>query len=1017
MASISALYVSLQLQAESFNAGLKNAQREAKEFEKTIRPSMQAAKDMGLAMAAAGTAIVGGMLAASKAAIDYGDNLNDLRMKTGVSVENLAKLGFAAEQSGSSMDGMSTGLKFLAKNMEAAIAKGGDQRAAFNALGLTSKDLAAANGDVNKVFLTLADRFKGIEDPAEKAALAMRIYGKSGVELIPVMEGGSAAIIKMGNDAQAAGRVISQDFATACDKLNDTLTAVSGAAMGVSVSIATALMPSLQNAATLVAEGGAAVARFTKEHEWLTQAVFGLGAVLAVGGTLLLGITAFGAIIGPLTVGLGALGITLTAATAAAGAMAIGVAALGAVVGVAAGSFVNWMIEGTRVEKWIDSFTTQAVKSLVGGWGSTSEAAKDAAFTAKASAKALEGVTIITKATTAAIPPHTDALKKHIVTEDEAAASLKKHTEEMKKHKEEAAEIIIKLNEWKLAQMNLNAVQTTFILNNATAATSVNVLRSSLLAAQDGTAVLDGMLLAAGRTSTSIAGLAVNVDVLKAKMPEMGKTTKEVIDEAQKRWDTYEKAVAANASKVAAAWSTAMGNITSGIAKGLSDAILHGESFKTSMIDLFKKTADGMLQSFLAGLISPLTSKIGELGSKLSGLIFGGGSSSGGLGALLGIGGSSGGGLGGLLGLGGGAGGGLAGLLGIGGAAAPVMTGSTVGGVSAGLGGGTQGGLLGMSGATLGITAAIAGGIAITTAWLKSQAHHEANTFVKSFQDPFGKAIGDISNAFAAAEAAGQLTEEQALEAKRQVEVLWGTFTDQAKAFARKGKDEAQVVTNAFNTLDPLMAQIFSDMNKSAAALKTSVAPITTATTTLDTVSRAAAFGVDGLRANLAKFTTIIADLDTGFQAVTQTVVNLTAGISGQPPSGQIDTTTNGIRTIENLWGLKRVEAPYAGPFTGPTRFEPRTGPNDGVRVETPSAFRSDGTTGTMPTLRRSGTQPQVFRSGLSSDQGGVINIYVNVEGSVTSESNLQRNLAIALPKAIRDNGLGGNWQPGSLMR
>lgn len=293
---LSSLYTELILNAESFNNGLKAAQREAKEFEKNLKPTLTATKDLGVGMAAAGTAIAGGLLAASKAAIDYGDKLNDARQKTGLTAQELANLGFAAEQSGSSFEGISTGLKFLAKNMESAIAKGGDTRAAFNELGISSKDLAAKQGDVNSVFLLVADRLKGIDDPAKKAALSMAIFGKAGVDLIPLLNEGSAGIAELGKNAAK----VSDDFVKASDQLNDTLNEVSQAALGASIGIAEALLPSLQSIATTVADAAREFSAFAKAHPQLIEATAALGVALVTVGT---GLTAVAVIVPKLVAG------------------------------------------------------------------------------------------------------------------------------------------------------------------------------------------------------------------------------------------------------------------------------------------------------------------------------------------------------------------------------------------------------------------------------------------------------------------------------------------------------------------------------------------------------------------------------------------------------------------------------------------------------------------------------------------------------------------------------------------
>lgn len=249
----------LKLAADSFNNGLRDAQKEAKEFEKNLKPTLSATKDLGIAMAAVGTAVVGAFTAMTKSAVDYGDKLNDARQRTGRTVEELAKLGFAAEQSGTSFEDLSRGLAFLAKNTKA-----------------TTQDLNV-----------IADTFAKMEDGPQKAKLAFDLFGKSGQALIPLLNEGSAGIRRLGDDAQRAGLVISQDFASASDQFNDTLNQVKASVMGVSVGVAQALLPTLQSAASTVADLSAKFAAFAKENPALVQATGALGvSLLTVGSSL-----------------------------------------------------------------------------------------------------------------------------------------------------------------------------------------------------------------------------------------------------------------------------------------------------------------------------------------------------------------------------------------------------------------------------------------------------------------------------------------------------------------------------------------------------------------------------------------------------------------------------------------------------------------------------------------------------------------------------------------------------------
>lgn len=914
MATLSELFVELKLNAESFNNGLKQATREAKEFEKNLKPTLEFTKNIGVAMTAAGAAIVAGMGAAAKSAIDYGDALNDARQRTGATVETLSKLGFAAEQSGSSFEGLSTGLKFLSKNMEAAISKSGDQRAAFNELGISSKDLKDAQGDVNKVLLLVSDRIKELPDGTDKAALAMRVFGKSGADLIPLLNEGSAGIQKLGQDAEKAGLVISQDFASASDELNDTLNEVKGAALGASIGIAEALLPALQTAASLVAEAASKFAAFAKEHPGLIQAVGALGvALVTVGGTL----TGIAVIVPKVQAGFlllqtaaGALGITITATTA-------GVVALGAAVGVAIGLFINWAIEGTRLQKTLDSFVDGTLKKLGFQWESTSEQQKSAAFTAAAVAKQQKTLnTEIDKAIF--VGPKLIKVKVDEAAADKAREkALKDSNDAMEKINRETA-VALDIDK-KLTSSLTELTKGLFDFNRALDAAAKNEADAAMKLASftnvtnEAVAAMEQARYNAEEMDKDLASLAhKDPGVQIGKGFETSAAAIRKNTEESKKLDDAIKDVKNSAGKIfddmfikGEGVFSSLGNLLKGGALSLGRAIF--EDVVGALLGPIKKAFD----DFFEGLLESLGVKkfLAGLGNQLGGLlggVFGGGA-------------------------------------GAGGAAGGVGT--------AGAGAGAGAGVGGLSGAQLGafftnpFTIAIGGAIAAAVGLVKSQAHHEANTFVKEFQNPFGQALANISDAFAAAESSGNLTIDAAEEARDQVIALWDTFQKNAREFAKKGSDEAKVVNQAFATLGPLMDKIFKNMNTSISNLTASTNP--------------GALGIDGLVKSMGDLTdatglitAAVIDAAGGFQVAAQSILELgaalTAGIQGGPITATTTGGTNGMPVVTTISGTIPgtdatgvIPSVYSSPFGNSTVPFPGQGVNQRTPVIVPTIHAS----------------------------------------------------------------------------
>lgn len=247
---------------------------------------------LGALVPAAGIA---GLTALAKGSIDAADNLNDLRQRTGVSVENLSKFGAAAEDAGSSIDEVAKSMGRLSKGIVDPASKTNE---ALKSIGINSRDAAGNVRGVDAIMLDLADKFAKMPDGAQKTALAMELFGKSGANLIPMLNGGREAL----SQYQAT---ISGDMASAADQFNDSLNAIARTLAGPFNQAVTALLPTL----TQVAQGLAAgIQWFSTLPQPIQNAALVIGALgaafVALAPAISLGISLLGAI-GPALAAIG----------------------------------------------------------------------------------------------------------------------------------------------------------------------------------------------------------------------------------------------------------------------------------------------------------------------------------------------------------------------------------------------------------------------------------------------------------------------------------------------------------------------------------------------------------------------------------------------------------------------------------------------------------------------------------------------------------------------------------------
>lgn len=188
---------------------------------------------------------VGGLAALVKSSIDAADHINDLSKRTGVAVEVLGGIGFAAAQAGSSLDNVSGVIGKLNKSIAEAGSGNLQIAEAFKKLKVNVEDGNGSLKGADKVLIELAGKFESLASGPEKAALANRIFGKSYQEILPLLEDGAESLRKNIEYYQKYSGV-TQDIAEKSDAFNDSLVKIDLLSSAAGNQIAAELLPTLQ---------------------------------------------------------------------------------------------------------------------------------------------------------------------------------------------------------------------------------------------------------------------------------------------------------------------------------------------------------------------------------------------------------------------------------------------------------------------------------------------------------------------------------------------------------------------------------------------------------------------------------------------------------------------------------------------------------------------------------------------------------------------------------------------------
>jgi hypothetical protein len=189
------------------------------------------AKSVGGVLAA--TFTVGAVVDFAKDIVALGGTLTDLSNRTKINVESLQEIKFAVEQNGSTIEAFSSATDQM-NNKLVEGSKG--TTAALKSLGLSLANLRQQSPE--EAFTTLADRIKEIPHPMRQTQLAMELFGKSGVELLPAIREGFSELRQTARDT---GQVISAENVKALDDFGDmwdsTMTRIKGSTASAVLNI------------------------------------------------------------------------------------------------------------------------------------------------------------------------------------------------------------------------------------------------------------------------------------------------------------------------------------------------------------------------------------------------------------------------------------------------------------------------------------------------------------------------------------------------------------------------------------------------------------------------------------------------------------------------------------------------------------------------------------------------------------------------------------------------------------
>jgi ribosome-binding protein aMBF1 (putative translation factor) len=198
------------------------------------------------------TAVAGAFVTASQSARRLFDDsraqidaLGKLSQQTQVSVEAIQAYSLAAAQAGLSSEEFAKSLQRLT----ISVGKADDEKDTnpFAKLGLSVEQLKSLKPE--EIFESVAEALSQIANDQERAAIATEIFGRGGVKLLPLINGGADALARAREEAEGLGGILTQEEVRNVEAMNDAFTKVGAAVQAVINKVVVNLSPVIKEIA------------------------------------------------------------------------------------------------------------------------------------------------------------------------------------------------------------------------------------------------------------------------------------------------------------------------------------------------------------------------------------------------------------------------------------------------------------------------------------------------------------------------------------------------------------------------------------------------------------------------------------------------------------------------------------------------------------------------------------------------------------------------------------------------
>ena len=254
--SISDVLINFKGDHKDLDKAIGGSKSSLTQFASSARTAAGALIKIGVVGAAAMAGLTFAAWKTTKGYVDVGIEIDKVMKITGLGAQTIAGMTYAAEQEHVSIEGLTTGWSKLTKMVYDADKGVVGATDAFDELGISIYDNEGNLKNVAQLTYEIADAMKEMDNDTKKSALAQKLFGRDGLEMLPFLEMGKKGIKELEDEYEKLGHIWTDEMVADAKIFGDKLTVLEYKFKAIKLVVGQELMPEFEKIVDWLMENG-----------------------------------------------------------------------------------------------------------------------------------------------------------------------------------------------------------------------------------------------------------------------------------------------------------------------------------------------------------------------------------------------------------------------------------------------------------------------------------------------------------------------------------------------------------------------------------------------------------------------------------------------------------------------------------------------------------------------------------------------------------------------------------------